>query len=47
MDKNLLMQDPIKLVQESRFKKLDIMIGTTKDDGAIVTMGTLCHVWNY
>ncbi|KAF2353331.1 Carboxylesterase type B [Trinorchestia longiramus] len=35
VDKNILMKDPFQLVKEGRSKKVDIMIGVTKDEGSI------------
>ena len=39
IDKNLVMQDPSLLMKEGRFKKVDIMLGSTQDEGAAVTLG--------
>ncbi|XP_047736763.1 esterase E4-like isoform X2 [Hyalella azteca] len=35
VDENLLMKDPLQLVKEHRSKKIDIMLGVTKDEGSI------------
>ena len=39
VDGNFVPEDPIKLMKEGKYNKVNIMMGGTRDEGGIITLG--------